>query len=171
MVVRFLGSLMMHINVEKDIRKGLSMMKYAINHSENFTNVYPSFFLGFLCCIISIMIEANCMIILVTLTDILNVITKYLSIVSIVKFPDIYFQVADSDNRLLAAAKLKLPVTKHRLMDPLASSDWTIKLMRIIYKVIRVFFISISFYFNPFLAIIMNFRFMVSYDIAPVSIF
>lgn len=171
MIARFLGSLMMHINVEKDVRKGLSMMKYAVNHVDNFTNVYPSFLLGYLCCIISLMIEANCMIILITLPNILDVITKYLSIVSIVRFPDIYFAVTDSDNRLLSAAKLQLPVTNFRNMDPLAERDWTIKLMRFIYKVIRVFFISISFYFNPFLAIIMNFKFMISYDLAPVSIF
>ena len=30
--VRYIASLMMHLNVEKDVRNGLSMMKYAVNH-------------------------------------------------------------------------------------------------------------------------------------------
>ena len=29
---RFMASLFMHINVEKDVRQGINMMKYAVNH-------------------------------------------------------------------------------------------------------------------------------------------
>lgn len=29
---RFIAGLLMHINVEKDVRNGLNMMKYAVNH-------------------------------------------------------------------------------------------------------------------------------------------
>ena len=36
MIARFMASMMMHINVENHIRNGLSMMKYAVNHYENF---------------------------------------------------------------------------------------------------------------------------------------
>jgi len=45
---RFLASMLMHINVERDVKVGLNMMKYALNHRENFTNLYPAFFVGFL---------------------------------------------------------------------------------------------------------------------------
>ena len=48
MCARFIGSMLMHINVEKDVRQGLMMMKYAVNHRENFHNVYPAYFVGFL---------------------------------------------------------------------------------------------------------------------------
>ena len=48
MVARFIASMMMHINVEKDVRAGITIMKYVVNHYENFTNPYPSFFIGFM---------------------------------------------------------------------------------------------------------------------------
>lgn len=32
LVARFVGSMLMHFNVEKDVRHGLIMMKYAVNH-------------------------------------------------------------------------------------------------------------------------------------------
>lgn len=31
-IPRLLSSMMMHINVEADIRNGLNLMKYAVNH-------------------------------------------------------------------------------------------------------------------------------------------
>lgn len=33
---RFVAAMMMHLQVEKDIRNGLTMMKYAVNHYSNF---------------------------------------------------------------------------------------------------------------------------------------
>ena len=64
MIARFIASAFMHINVEKDVRAGISMMKYAINHFENFTNPYPPFFIGLLQFIISVFVEINVMFIL-----------------------------------------------------------------------------------------------------------
>jgi len=34
MLSRFIASMFMHINVEKDVRSGIGMMKYAVNHHE-----------------------------------------------------------------------------------------------------------------------------------------
>jgi len=35
-IPRFLASVMMHLNVEPDIRNGLNLMKYAVNHPSKF---------------------------------------------------------------------------------------------------------------------------------------
>ena len=35
-IPRFLSSIMMHLNVEPDIRNGLNLMKWAINHPSKF---------------------------------------------------------------------------------------------------------------------------------------
>ena len=35
-IPRFLSSIMMHLNVEPDIRNGLTLMKYAVNHPSKF---------------------------------------------------------------------------------------------------------------------------------------
>ena len=64
MIARFLASVLMHINVEKDLRSGLFMMKYCINHYDHFVSVYPPFLLSFLSTCIAIIIEINVLIIL-----------------------------------------------------------------------------------------------------------
>ena len=35
-IIRFMMAIMMHFTVEPDIRNGLDMMKYAVNHPWNF---------------------------------------------------------------------------------------------------------------------------------------
>ena len=64
MVARFVASMMMHIIVEKDVRAGLRMMKYVVNHHEKFTNVYPPFIISFLLTVMAIIVEINVMVIL-----------------------------------------------------------------------------------------------------------
>ena len=83
MCARFISSMLMHFNVEKDIRMGLDMMKYCINHSENFTDIYPPFFIGFFHFFIVIMVELNIMLILLGTGDILNVMLKFVSLAAI----------------------------------------------------------------------------------------
>ena len=38
LLARFSASIFMHTSVEKDVRNGLNMMKYALNHRANFIN-------------------------------------------------------------------------------------------------------------------------------------
>ena len=152
----------MHINVEKDVRNGLNMMKYACNHHESFTNVYPSFVIGFLLMTISFIVEVNVMLILSSLPDILGVIMKYVSLAAIANIPRFYYNSL-VEHKALSFGGLKIPIHKFRHNSPLANAHWTVKVMRFFYKICRLFFCSISFYFMPFTAIILNAKFMVGY--------
>ena len=80
LLARFLASMMMHLQVEKDIRNGLSMMKYAVNHYENFTNVHASFFIAFLLTFTSFIIEFSVILVLTSFPNVLEVILKYVSL-------------------------------------------------------------------------------------------
>lgn len=42
MVPRILSSIMAHLNVVTDIRQGISMMKYTVNHPQNFKSNDPN---------------------------------------------------------------------------------------------------------------------------------
>jgi hypothetical protein len=46
--IRFIASMLMHFNVEKDVRNGLNMMKYIVNHEENFVRPADTFLICFL---------------------------------------------------------------------------------------------------------------------------
>lgn len=161
MIARFIASVMMHINVEKDVRAGISMMKYVVNHYENFTNPYPPFFLGMMGTIISLIVETNVMIILSSMTDVLSVINKYVSLAAIVNIPRFYYNSL-VDHRITSCKDVKLEITKYRKDNPRKDAPCIFHLLRIIHKTIRLLFCTVSFYFMPFIAICLNFQFMVS---------
>ena len=87
MIARFMASMMMHINVEKDVRGGLSMMKYVVNHYDRFTNPYAPFMIAFFAASIAVIVEINVMIILSSMEDILSVVMKFVSLASIANIP------------------------------------------------------------------------------------
>ena len=45
--LRVMVSIMMHLNVEADTRQGLNMMKYLVNHPEDFTSPVIAYMVGF----------------------------------------------------------------------------------------------------------------------------
>ena len=87
MIARFVACMMMHINVEKDVRNSLVMMKYCVNHFDHFETVYAPFFIAFLNCIIALIVEINVMIILASINDVVNVCLKFVSLTAIVNIP------------------------------------------------------------------------------------
>lgn len=157
MVARFIASLMMHINVEKDVKMGITLMKYAVNHYKSFSNPYMPFTVGILSTIISIIIEVNVMVILSGLPDVLGVVVRYVSLASIARIPGIYFTSLTDSSFVAKCKDKKLPITQHRSMDPLVDAPFRIKICRFIYKIWRIMFCSIGFYFMPFTAIFLNF--------------
>ena len=161
MIARFIASVMMHINVEKDVRSGISMMKYVVNHYENFTNPYPPFFIGLMGTIISLIVELNVMIILSSMTDVLSVVNKYVSLAAIVNISRFYYNSL-VDHKITSCKDVKLKITKFRKDDPRTEAPWVFHILRFIHKSIRLLFCTVSFYFMPFIAICLNFQFMVS---------
>ena len=91
MLVRFIASMMMHLNVEKDVRNGLSMMKYAVNHYKNFNNIHSAFLVAFILTMQSMLLEFTVVFVLVSLDNILEVIMKYVSLSAIANLPRFYY--------------------------------------------------------------------------------
>lgn len=161
MVARFMSSIMMHINVEQDVKNGIHMMKYVVNHHEDFHSPYMPFIFGFFSMVLSIFVEINVMIILTALPDVLGIIVRYIALSTIANVPRYYFaSLVDSEVAKATSGK-NISITKFRHMKPLENAPRSIKCMRVVYKFCRVLFCAVGFYFMPFLAIIFNFRFMV----------
>jgi len=95
--------MMMHLNVEKDLRNGISMMKYAVNHHRNFKNVHAAFFVAFLHTISNIIIEFTVVYVLTSLPNVLEVIMKYVSLAAIANIPRFYYGSL-VDHKLLKCA-------------------------------------------------------------------
>jgi len=156
MIARFIASIMMHINVEQDVKQGIMMMKYSTNHWREFNNPMMPFITGFISTMIALIIEFNVMIILSALPDLLGIIVRYVSLASIAKVPGIYF---GSLGNMTICDKLKgkkLNITMHRHDNPLEGAPANVYVMRYIYMGFRIVFCSFLFYFTPFATIFLN---------------
>ena len=137
------------------------MMKYAVNHYENFNNVVPAFILAMMSTILSLIVEINVMVILSSMPNVLGVVMKYVSLAAIANIPRFYFSSL-VEHRMCSTKDMKLAITKFRYQQPLKNAPFSIKVMRLIYKCWRILFCSCSFYFMPFTAIFLNFNFMIN---------
>lgn len=111
LIPRLISSIMMHLNVEPDIRQGIELMKYAINHPIKFRTIkknyekekpetinyegvkrraFCAFLLGFNQATIAIVAEVLVIVFLNTLSSLLLIIMKYVSLAAVVKFDDMY---------------------------------------------------------------------------------
>ena len=156
MVARFMASMMMHINVEKDVRGGLMMMKYVVNHHDRFTNAYAPFFLAFLLTLIAIIVEINVMIILSSMQEILGVVMKFVSLASIANIPRQYYSSL-VQHKMLISGGFKLDIVNFRHKNPLKNAPYGIYCLRVIFKCLRATFCGFSYYFMPFMTILLNF--------------
>lgn len=136
--VRYIASLMMHLNVEKDVRTGISMMKYAVNHPEKFRNVHVGFFIGLLGTLAALSVEITVILVLVSLPNMLEVVMKYVSLAAIANIPRFYYGSL-VEHKLLQCQGLKLEITNFRTHVPAGQvpppdrpRPWDQKLMRLI---------------------------------------
>lgn len=98
---RLLASIMMHLNVEPEIRQAIKMMKYCINHPHMFLGVNQKgnynyfalcgpFMLAMSQATIGITIEILVMIYLTSLKNLLDIIMKFVGLATIQKFDNMY---------------------------------------------------------------------------------
>ena len=134
---------MMHLNVQKDIFSGLKLMKYAVNHKENFSHLHPAFLLALLDTILNILIEFSVVVVLVSFDTTIKVIASYVALSAIAKIPNFYFASLLNDHQLLKvfapSTKLTLQFKKHRRDNPLENTSFDLRIMRFVYKTIRIF--------------------------------
>jgi len=122
-IPRFLSSLMMHLNVEPDARSGIALMKYAVNHPHRFrdadkgkSRVIAAFFLGFLQSLTAFSVEIIVIIYLSSLSKLIDIIMKFITMAAICKFDDMYAG-AMIDNKIKAANGYKAETEfKRRMM-------------------------------------------------------
>jgi len=129
---RFIASMMMHLMVEKDTRNGLNMMKYAVNHHERFTNPEVAFLMAALHCFVSFLIEFSVILVLLSLTNVLEVIMKYVALSATCNIPRFYYNSL-YDNKLISiCGSHKLKVENFRKDNLVANAPFPIKIMRVI---------------------------------------
>lgn len=133
------------------------MMKYAVNHYELFTNVHVAFFIAWLHTFSSFTIEICVVVVLTSFTNVLEVIMKYVSLAAISNIPRFYYNSLVDQKLLEIAGSHKLIITNYRCMDRVKDAPCAVRIMRIIYKSMRVVFCCMSYYFLPFSALFITY--------------
>lgn len=98
--IRFICSILMHLEVEDDIRQGLRMMKYLINHNNDFANPFYAFIVAFLQAMTGIAAEVFCILFLCSLQDAINIIWRYVAYGFISRIDNIYAESLDTDHKM-----------------------------------------------------------------------
>ena len=156
LAVRFIASMLMHLNVEKDVRNGLTMMKYTVNHFDNFRNYHVAFMVSFLLTFCSIAVELTVILVLTSLHNVLTVIMKYVSLAATANIPRFYYNSL-WEHKLLKTAGLDVEITTYRRDKPMSYAPKSVKFMRFIQKFMRTIFASWSFYFMPYTSLFINY--------------
>ena len=153
MGTRFVCSILMHLQVESDMRQGLRMMKLVTNQREDFSNPNAAFFVAFMQSFGGIAAEIGCMMFLGSLTSPIETIIRFIALASIAKVDDFYAS-ALSDEIKIKRDSDPLPITvfKRELsgQKDLGAGFYA---KRFVYKSLRILYASWIFYFLPYFAI------------------
>ena len=147
----------MHMQVEADVRQGLRMMKYVVNHTQDFSAPFNAFLVGLLQFCTGLGTELVCVGFLSTLNVAMDVIIRYMALSSIARVDDVYAGCLPPDNRIKGKCD-PLPVKNHRrgLAERLQDNSlgFEFRIARFAYKTIRIFYSSYVFYFFPYTTLI-----------------
>jgi hypothetical protein len=150
---RFVCSILMHLQVEGDMRQGLQMMKYVTNHPDTFSNGFYAFFVALMQCVGGMASEVSCVFFLCSLNDPINIIIRFVAFASIGKIDNFYAAALPSENKIMKDCDA-LKITNHQ-RDLAAKKDRKASsyVARFIYKAVRITYASFIFYFLPYLAL------------------
>lgn len=97
-VTRFICGLVLHMNLQEEIKAGFNYMKFALNHHYRFSNYKNAFFAGFLQVTSVLIIEFTNALLLLGQQNVLDVVTNFMVIAVIAQFDDFfYFGLGDDD--------------------------------------------------------------------------
>ena len=165
---RFLCAILMHLQVEGDLRQGIKMMKHVTNQPFDFSNPAAAFFVGFMQSLGGFFAEVACITFICSLEQAIQVIIKFVALASLAKVDDFYAGALPVDGNKIKKAAKPMVVTIHKrdwqiyhehperpdfkLMDQVGPGRW---FARFVFKSLRAIYTSYIFYFMPYTAIIL----------------
>ena len=168
MGARFVCTILMHLQVEGDMRQGLRMMKYVTNHPFDFSNPASAFFVALMQTLGGLAAEIACILYLGSITTAIDVIIKFVALASIAKVDDFYASALPADGNKIKKKTSPMVVKVHKRDwevhsnnpdDPRISKDTHAQMDlsgpsrmvgRFIYKFFRTIYGSFLFYFLPY---------------------
>ena len=146
---RFVCTILMHWQVEGDVRQGLKMMKFTANHWKEFANPFFAFLNGFMQFNGGFLCEIACLLYLSSIDNTIDVIIRFIALGSIAKVDDFYASALPSENKIKNEA-CKIRVRNRRRNIEKGERPLLFRFLRFVYKFNRMMYVSYIFYFLPF---------------------
>lgn len=147
----------MHLQVESDVRNGLSAMKYVVNHVDDFLSPGCAFFVALMQLVGGFAAEFFCVIYLCSINNPVDVIIRFVALASIAKVDDFYASALPDGNICKRnTGPLKIKNQRRDITQRKENGDslpCQFYLMRFIYKTFRIYYCSFFFYFFPYTVI------------------
>lgn len=114
MGARFICTILMHLQVEGDMRQGLKMMKFVTNQPQDFSNPGAAFFVAFMQIIGGLFAEIACILYLGNINKAIDVIIKFVALASIAKVDDFYASALPADGNKIKKPSKPMIIKVHR---------------------------------------------------------
>ena len=151
---RFVCSILMHLQVEGDMRQGLVMMKYVTNHAKDFSNPIYAFLVALMQTLGGIGSEFFCILFLCSLTDPILILIRFIAFASIGKIDNFYASALPGEHKLQRDSDpLKINTRRADMKEKEGGRQCSGAIARFIYKTVRIGYASFFFYFLPYLAL------------------
>ena len=154
LISRLCCAMIMHMQTEQYVRFGLNMMKYAINHHHEFSVPFLAASTGFFYSLITMGISLACIIKMCTQTSFIDTLSSYVSYTAISFLPNFVYLCLPIGAPLKPASP-DLFTTIHKRQ--IEKRPPAIYIMLFFYRVIRIIYGSVWFYFHPVFALVMPF--------------
>ena len=181
MFARFICTIILHLSLTDEVTGGLKMMKYAVNHPFKFNSFVMAWFCGFMQYTSSLGVELSNIGVILGANDTISIVFNFIAVAIIAEFDNYVFDSMKNENfkhivdeRFTKPAFPVIHTTskkckenekgkirdangkRYLLKIKIGSRSWTNLFFFAIYKVLRAFYVSMFYYFLPFITIIMS---------------
>ena len=142
----FFTTLILHFGSVMTIRNGVNMCMYVTYHSDNFESPSVAFFLGFMTIFANAFASTTNLLMALAQKNVISVITKFVGFKILIQIQDYYLRSRDQFKIKKAVSNdLEVVINKDKVTN---------KCHHRIFKVLRVLYTSLYFYFFPLLIIV-----------------
>ena len=114
MITRLICTIMMHLQTEGDIRQGLRMMKFVVNHEEEFFNPGLAFLIGLLQFFGGLASEVLCIVFLTSIKTVIDTLIRFDAFGSIAKIDNFFADALPAENKICYSGHDPINVTIDR---------------------------------------------------------
>jgi hypothetical protein len=109
-IARFICGIIMHMSLQDELRTGLSIMKFTLNHSYRFDNPMTAFFAGFLQFSMIVIVETVNFLAILNAATVLDIVMNFMALAIISEFDDTFYSAlgeVDEGKKVLKKARFE----------------------------------------------------------------